>query len=312
MNRWQSLPRPRTVLALFPLGETWLVGSTEGLWRVRGDHVQRVNEALANVAISAVAAGARRWLIGAADGIAWSDDEGQTWIAAALEAPAHVTHIALSPHFDADGMALAATMNRGVLRTRDGGQTWQACNVGIPDDEVTAIAIAPSIPTLALAATPSGWFFTEDFGRAWVQLGETQDANPIIGIALARTVQVFAHERGGLRYSQNMGRTLFARAEFSGGDIRRWRWRRAVLGLLWQRQAWLLSRATSVSTGRACAAKPHRASSPWRLTMQGCCCAARSAMGCGDTRAPKKMCELRFAKRLRVLPACFTRRARCR
>ncbi len=220
MNRWQSLPRPRTVLALFPLGETWLVGSTEGLWRVRGDHVQRVNEALANVAISAVAAGARRWLIGAADGIAWSDDEGQTWIAAALEAPAHVTHIALSPHFDADGMALAATMNRGVLRTRDGGQTWQACNVGIPDDEVTAIAIAPSIPTLALAATPSGWFFTEDFGRAWVQLGETQDANPIIGIALARTVQVFAHERGGLRYSQNMGRTLFARAEFSGGDIR--------------------------------------------------------------------------------------------
>ncbi|MCX7940009.1 MAG: hypothetical protein N2545_11325 [Thermoflexales bacterium] len=219
MSGWQALSGPPTVLALCVWDGGWLVGSTQGLWRVTGDQAQQVNEALGAVAISAVAAGGRRWLIGAADGIAWSEDGGKTWTAAALETSAQVTQFALSPTFDADGLALAATMNRGVLRTRDGGRTWQACNVGIPDDEVTAIAIAPTVPTMALAATPSGWFFTEDFGRAWVQLGSTREASPIIGIALARNVQVFASEHDGLRYSHAMGRELFTRDAFIGGPI---------------------------------------------------------------------------------------------
>ena len=36
-----------------------------------------------------------------------------------------VTALALSPDFAADGLAVIATWNEGLWRTRDGGRTWQ-------------------------------------------------------------------------------------------------------------------------------------------------------------------------------------------
>ena len=36
-----------------------------------------------------------------------------------------ITGLALSPHFAADGLALIATWSEGLLRTQDGGRTWQ-------------------------------------------------------------------------------------------------------------------------------------------------------------------------------------------
>lgn len=44
------------------------------------------------------------------------------------------------------GIVYAATRNRGVFRSRDGGSTWEAINEGLPLLDVRVLALDPSTP----------------------------------------------------------------------------------------------------------------------------------------------------------------------
>ena len=47
-----------------------------------------------------------------------------------------VTALALSPRFQEDGTALAATLDNGILRSTDSGQSWQTSSFGLQSLEV--------------------------------------------------------------------------------------------------------------------------------------------------------------------------------
>ncbi|MFD2079390.1 hypothetical protein SAMN05421678_115117 [Actinopolymorpha cephalotaxi] len=70
---------------------------------------------------------------------------------------------------DHDGdVVLAATLGDGVLRSADGGRTWEPV-FGLADIEVTALARTPC--GRLLAGTPEGVFASENAGRAWRPAG---------------------------------------------------------------------------------------------------------------------------------------------
>jgi photosystem II stability/assembly factor-like uncharacterized protein len=70
-------------------------------------------------------------------------------------------------------LAYAATSGEGVLRSEDGGRTWERRSAGLPVLDVRALAVDPDHPTRAYAGTQGrGVFVTEDGGVSWRPLGD--------------------------------------------------------------------------------------------------------------------------------------------
>ena len=63
---------------------------------------------------------------------------------------------------------LAAT-SKGLLRTSDGGRTWQRLPLGM-SDQISALAVSPSDPALVVAATRLGIYRSRDGGDSWAQV----------------------------------------------------------------------------------------------------------------------------------------------
>src|SRR3954447_15404463 len=64
-------------------------------------------------------------------GIGRSSDQGEHWDFVALPLPIQIiSALAASPNFDRDRIAFASTTDDGVLRSEDGGTTWQAWSFG--------------------------------------------------------------------------------------------------------------------------------------------------------------------------------------
>ena len=63
---------------------------------------------------------------------------------------------------------LAAT-SKGLLRTADGGRTWQRTPLGM-SEPISALAISPSDQSLVIAATALGIFKSADGGGTWTQV----------------------------------------------------------------------------------------------------------------------------------------------
>jgi photosystem II stability/assembly factor-like uncharacterized protein len=59
--------------------------------------------------------------------------------------------------------------SKGLLRTADGGRTWQRPLVG-PTDKVNALALSPGDLNVVVAAAPLGFFRSGDGGATWVQV----------------------------------------------------------------------------------------------------------------------------------------------
>lgn len=219
MARWRSFPEPQTVWSLTVWEDGWLIGATNGLWHADASGVKPIADALRAVAITAVAVGKARLFVGASDGIAFSDDRGQTWTASALPRPAQVTQIALSPEFERDGVGFAATTNCGVLCTTDGGVSWSERNLGLVEREVIGVAFAAAAPVV-FAAQPSGVFVSPILRQVWQPTRFPQDANPLVGLASAGSTLILASENDGVYYSQTLGASFFKRSAFSGGATR--------------------------------------------------------------------------------------------
>lgn len=174
---------------------------------------------------------------GYGNGVYKTTDGGKTWTHLGLDATHHIGRIAVDPK-NADialvaaiGTLYAATPDRGVYRTADGGKTWQKTlfvndNVGAVD-----VAIDPVNPKVAYASTwatrrtpwytyaPSnapggGLHKSVDGGLTWKPLagGLPTEGVGRIGIAIApsntkRVYAVIDAKEGGLYRSDDAGAT---------------------------------------------------------------------------------------------------------
>lgn len=108
-------------------------------------------------------------LAGGSEGIASSSNHGKTWWRAEIEdRTAAITALAASPDFASDGIAVAATLEQGIMRTDDGGQTWINASFGLECLEITALLWRGG--TTILAATGDGIYRSRDAGRGWKRL----------------------------------------------------------------------------------------------------------------------------------------------
>jgi hypothetical protein len=149
-----------------------------------------------------------------------SDDGGQTWREreGLLELPSrptwsfpprpwtsHVRWIAPSPH-DGD-VVLAGIELGGLMRSTDGGETWQDHRPGAQPD-VHCIGWHPGVPGNAYEAGGGGAAWSEDFGDTWHPADEGRDRHytwalaidpedPALWYVSASTGPFAAHRGGG-------------------------------------------------------------------------------------------------------------------
>lgn len=129
----------------------------------------------------AFAGGWRTGANGPADGygIRRTIDGGATWEPLFASPPwsqLTVMDLAISPGFDADGMAFAATDN-GVLRTINRGNTWERLHGGLPEagndpqgDDAKRVHLSPTFQadgTLLALPAQGGIFRSTDRGNSW-------------------------------------------------------------------------------------------------------------------------------------------------
>lgn len=190
---WTHFEDPASLFALAPLPNGGCLAATEqGLWQFnpQTSNWKQIAAQFAQVPLTSVAAHGNIWLIGSNGDIALSRDAGKTWAIAALPVKAHVLALALSPAFDRDHIALAATAKDGVLRSADGGATWHAWNYGLLDLGVNAIALSPAFADDAtcFAATDHAVFMSTNSGRAWTELPVGMDNGPFTSLAFRNRV----------------------------------------------------------------------------------------------------------------------------
>jgi photosystem II stability/assembly factor-like uncharacterized protein len=98
----------------------------------------------------------------------------------------------------------------GILKSSDGGETWQAANDGLREQFVMDLAISQSTPTTLYAATPAGVFKSTNGANQWTKASELV----LVGQAVHprnRNIVYGAHgdvsKRGGIFKSSDGGRS---------------------------------------------------------------------------------------------------------
>ncbi|MBS3651015.1 hypothetical protein KEU06_20605 [Pseudaminobacter sp. 19-2017] len=188
-------------LALDPLNSASVYAGTRGngVWRSRDGGVNWRNIVLPQPDVFSLA-------VSAADGAVYagtepshlfvSRDGGETWreLHALLELPSypewrfpprpwtsHVRSIAPSPH-DA-GLLLAGIELGGLMRSLDGGESWQDHRPGAQRD-VHALAWHPNVPGRAYEAGGGGAAWSRDGGDKWFLANEGRDRDYCWGLAV--------------------------------------------------------------------------------------------------------------------------------
>jgi photosystem II stability/assembly factor-like uncharacterized protein len=127
-----------------------------------------------------------------------SDDKGESWreLTALLELPSrphwsfpprpwtsHVRWIAPSPH-DAEFLLVGIELG-GLMRSTDGGQSWQDHRPGAQPD-VHSLAWHPHMPGRAYEAGGGGAAFSTDGGETWEPADEGRNRNYTWSVAVDR------------------------------------------------------------------------------------------------------------------------------
>ncbi|MDP6097712.1 MAG: hypothetical protein QGG67_17255 [Gammaproteobacteria bacterium] len=112
-----------------------------------------------------------------ASGVQRSNDSGLSWswVNSGAMSDAHVTSITTAA--DNIDLVFVATTNRGVLRSSNGGDSWQKLQGGLPDIAALSVAVDPRDSTLVFAGFEEGGLYrSSDGGDNWSLL--TSGINP--------------------------------------------------------------------------------------------------------------------------------------
>ena len=207
-GEWRHSPRidlPSPVLTLLTSQDGLWAGGFGGVARYTDtDSWTLLTAGLTLRSVTTLAHAGSSLLAGGVGGIARSLHGGLSWQQCSLPGSVGtVTDLALSPRFEEDGTALAATLDNGILRSTDSGQSWQPSSFGLQSPEVAAITWGTD--ETVVAATPSGLFRSPNAGRAWRVIAPTADTGFAALAAVGDGEMVAAPDTGSLlRSSQNL------------------------------------------------------------------------------------------------------------
>lgn len=165
------------------------------------------------VALSTGTDGTLHLLAGVPGGVIISRDSGASWMAAALASPPpFVTALALSPGYAQDGMVFASTIEDGMFRSDDWGESWQPWGFGLFDLNVLGLAVSPdfSHDQSLYAVTETGVYCSRNSGRSWQLTDFPAEAAPVLCVAISPAFALDGRlyagtEAMGLYYSDNRG-----------------------------------------------------------------------------------------------------------
>ncbi|RMF30430.1 MAG: hypothetical protein D6759_11970, partial [Chloroflexi bacterium] len=112
-----------------------------------------------------------------------SDDAGRSWrFVSFIPEGVEARHLLVS-HQNADLLYLASA-NAGVLRSTDGGSSWQIINEGLKDHRIVQIAISPLTPQRLYVVTRQEVYRSDDGGVSWISIGRPSETAELTAIAL--------------------------------------------------------------------------------------------------------------------------------
>ncbi len=182
------------------------------------------------------------------DGVYRSPDGGKTWTHMGLEKSEHISDILIDPRSSdvvfvaAEGPLWSSGGERGLYRTKDGGQTWEAVLSIDEDTGVTSAAFAPDDPDTIYAATyqrrrrvwsfqaggpGSGIHRSTDGGTTWTKITEGLPEGDMgrIGLAVTAaapevvyaTIEAAEEKERGFYRSTTKGASWERRSEYLSG-----------------------------------------------------------------------------------------------
>ena len=220
-----------SVFALAASADTLYAGRISGIFRSRDDgaawqDVFPSRSGSDRFAVTALAAAGLTVFAGAAGAVLRSDD-GTNWQTSALASPPPtLVARAPDPHYEQDGIVVAATTDDGIFVSDDRGAAWIPWNFGLVDAHVNALAFSPDFRAdrAIFAGTESGIFRSDNAGRSWREVPFPMTDAPVLSLALAPTYaadrRLYAGtERHGLFISDDAGQTWQQVAGLAAGSI---------------------------------------------------------------------------------------------
>jgi photosystem II stability/assembly factor-like uncharacterized protein len=181
MNSWYSLPATPVsspVMALASDKDSLWAGGVGGIAHFDGQVWTVPTGHLPLSSVSALCLAGDILLAGGPEGVAFSQDRGQTWEMALQDTDFAPVSAFITVPGSVPGL-LAATFGGGVLRSEDGGKSWKHAGEGLENPDV--LSLAWHADNIVLAATTAGVYRSTDGGRSWQAAPET-DGQVISGV----------------------------------------------------------------------------------------------------------------------------------
>lgn len=210
--------RPSTVYAIRG-NEPWLVRSDDGgtTWRRF-----RQQTTLLSIALDPRQPGA---LWGASfEGVLHSVDRGEHWTKVEVPAPfgPTVSEVQVDPR---DPRVVYVAGFEGsqlrLLRSADGGSTWQYRDTGLGFNFLLSLAIDPAAPSTLFAGTNTGLYRSQDSGQTWTRLpGFQSQVNDVVTAPTKPTAVYVVVDGFGVKRSTDGGETwVTIRSGLAGANI---------------------------------------------------------------------------------------------
>jgi photosystem II stability/assembly factor-like uncharacterized protein len=207
-NTWQKntfLPDGTTVLGISAAqssaggaGELWVCSPTGLFCEKNGQFTQPLDGVLFHSASAVLALEKDILVAGYPNTLFRSPDGGKTWFSSRVEEiSSTVTCFVASPNFKADATVLAGSDGDGILRSSDGGNSWQLSNFGLGSLNILSLSCAPVwkrevasnsvvyTHDIIFAGTESGVYQSPNAGRAWRFAGAGLPQVPVLSIAVS-------------------------------------------------------------------------------------------------------------------------------
>jgi photosystem II stability/assembly factor-like uncharacterized protein len=142
-------------------GGVWTTAGGYRLWR-------RLGVGLSERDIYALAASSTTLYAGTDDGLYALDAEAQTWRRLALELAGRDLHPRIADLLLLSDRTILVASDQGLLVSADGGERWSRTTLGASQKAVALAAIGEGA---CIAASPLGFFRSDDGGASWRELG---------------------------------------------------------------------------------------------------------------------------------------------